>query len=118
MITKIVAQLKTGMVKNVVSFGETSVMPAPPYIVVKEEEDVLGRGDIYRVIIHVPIGANVFLKQYMANVQELLDGFEAETYLGNWQRICPEGPVSGIINGNDDNTIARERKYLCPTIYF
>ncbi len=118
MITKIVAQLKTGMVKNVVAYGQTTVMPASPYIVVKEETDPLGRGDIYRIIVHAPMGAMVFLKQYMADVQRLLDGFAAETYLGNYQRIYPDGPVSGTIMGNDDGTIAKERTYLCPTIYF
>lgn len=118
MITKIVAQLKTGMVKNVVAFGETSVMPAAPYIVVKEETDSLGRGDVYRVIVHAPMGAIIFLKQYMADVQRLLDGFSATTYLGNWQSICADGPVSDTIMGNDDGTIAKERTYLCPTIHF
>lgn len=118
MESKIVEQLKTGKVKNVVPFGQVSVPPAPPYIVVKEEVDPFGRGDIYRIIVHVPIGANKFLKEYMAEVQQLLDGFGAETPWGNYLVLYPEGPISGIITGNDDNTIAKERMYLCPTIHF
>jgi len=43
MITKIVAQLKTGSVKNVVPFGMGS-LPAPPYTVVKGERDPTGQG--------------------------------------------------------------------------
>lgn len=118
MITAIVAKLKEGKVKNVVALGQATKLPAPPYIVVREENDPLGRGDIYRVIIHGPIGTIVLLKEYMAEVQSLLNDFEGTTHLGNKQRICAEGPVRGIIEGNDDGTIAIERTYLCPTIYF
>lgn len=118
MITKIVAKLKEGTIKNVVPYGKAKPMPAAPYIVVKEESDPLGRGTIYRVIIHVAPGANIFLKTFMAEVQALLDNFEAETYLGNWQRIYADGPLSGIIVDNDDGTIAMERNYLSPTIFF
>ena len=118
MITKIVAKLKEGTIKNVVPYGMAGNMPAAPYIVVKQESDPLGRGDIYRVIIHVAPGAHIFLKQYMANAQALLDNFEATTYLGNLQRIYADGPLSGIIVDNDDGTIAMERTYLSPTIFF
>ena len=43
MITKIIEQLKTGQIKNVVPFG-VEQLPAPPYIVVKTERDPLDRG--------------------------------------------------------------------------
>ncbi len=118
MITKIVAKLKEGQVKNVVPFGKAKPMPAAPYIVVKEESDPLDRGTIYRIIIHVAPGGNVFLKTYLADVSRLLDGFEAETYLGNWQRIYADGGKTGIIVDNDDGTIAMERTYLSPEIFF
>ena len=46
MITKIVAKLKEGTIKNVVPYGKAKPMPAAPYIVVKEESDPLDRGTI------------------------------------------------------------------------
>lgn len=118
MITKIVAKLKEGKIKNVVPYGKAKPMPAAPYIVVKEESDPLDRGTIYRVIIHVAAGGNIFLKTFMAEAQALLDNFEDETYLGNWQRIYADCQMSGTIVDNDDGTIAMERTYLSPTIFF
>ena len=118
MRTKIVEQLKTGIVKNVVVFG-IAVMPAAPYIVVKSEKDPLGRGTVYRIIGHYLPGQQVFLEDYMKkNVPDLLDKYEAVDRRGNYQIVELMDEWSDIITDNDDKTISMERQFLVPGMLF
>lgn len=114
MITKIVEQLKTGTIKNVIAFGELK-LPTAPYIVVKYEQDIAGRGWVYRVIAHFKPGQQTFLEDYVVNnIMILLDKFGATTRHGNYQKLYATNELSGIIADNDDNTIAMERVFLAP----
>lgn len=114
MITKIVAQLKTGKVKNVVPFGVAS-LPAPPYVVVKQERDPTENGTIYRIIAHYAPGQVTFLEDYIQkDIPDLLDGFKTLTRHGNYQKIEITDEWSGLVPDNDDQTISMEKVFLVP----
>ena len=114
MITKIVEQIKTGDIKNVIAFGEAK-LPSAPYVVVKYEQDIAGRGWVYRVIAHFKPGQQIFLNDYVVNnLMLLLDKFGATTSNGNYQKLYATNELSGIITDNDDATIAMERVFLAP----
>ena len=114
MITKIVAQLKTGSVTNVVPFG-MGAMPAPPYTVVKLERDPTGAGTLYRIIAHYNPGQITFLEDYIQNeVPDLLDDFATTTRHGNYQKMELMDEWGGIITDNDDKTISMEKIFLVP----
>ena len=118
MITKIVAQLKTGSIKNVVAFGAPS-LPAPPYVVVKPERDGIGRGRAYRIIAHFMPGQNIFLEDYVFNeLSNLLDNFTARSRHNNYNRLLTEQDYTDIITSNDDKTISMERVFLLPSRLF
>jgi hypothetical protein len=114
MLTRIVAQLKTGTIKNVVPYG-TATMPAPPYVVVKPERDPLKRGVMYRVIGHVAPGAQVALKAYMlTELHGLLHGVTLTTLSGAVNKLKVQEFLPDVISGNDDKTISQERLVLAP----
>ena len=116
MTTKIVERLKTGTIKHVVQFGVEN-LPAPPYVVVKSEKDILGRGSIFRIIAHYLPGQNIFLDDYVnTEVFDLLDNFSAESRNGNYNTLLTENDYNDIIIGNDDKTISKERIFLLPRI--
>jgi len=116
--SKIVEQLKTGRVKNVVPFGSKN-LPEPPYIVVKPESDPLGRGRAYRIIVHMSPGQNIFLEDYVRNdISVLLDDFAATTRNGNYNKIYTEQEYDDIIIQNDDKTISMGRIFLLPSKIF
>jgi len=119
MDTKIVARLKTGSIKNVVAFGEFPQRPEPPYVVVKKERDVGGRGWAFRIIGHMRPGQNIFLEDYMqGELSTLLDDFFTTTRHGNHNILLSENEISGIIANNDDGTISMERLFLMPSRVF
>ena len=118
MITKIVERLKTGTIKKVVPFG-VEHLPAPPYIVVKPERDSVGRGRLYRIIVHYLPGQNTFLEDYVINdLSDLLDNFSAESRHGNYNTLLTENDYTDIVISNDDGTISMERTFLLPTRIF
>ena len=115
MFTKIVARLKTGSIPNVVPFG-TATLPAPPYVVVKPERDALGRGRMFRVIPHAGPDHQEFLSDYIFNeLTALLDGYTAESRLGNFNKVVSEQNWTDLIGNNDDGTISMERMFLVPS---
>ncbi len=115
MFTVIVARLKTGSIPDVVAFG-TSTPPAPPYVIVKSEKDALGRGRAFRIIPHAEPDQQTFLSDYLfEELSDLLDGYQAETRLGNTNQVYSEGDYSDIIGNNDDGTISMERVFLVPS---
>ncbi len=115
MFTVIVARLKTGSIPDVVAFG-TSTLPAPPYVVVKPERDALGRGRVFRIIAHAEPDQQVFLQDYVfEELSTLLDGYTAETRLGNRNQVLSEQEWTDIIGNNDDGTISMERVFLVPS---
>lgn len=118
MLTKIVEQLKTGSITNVIPFG-TVPLPAPPYVVVKPERDTIGRGRAFRVIVHMQPGQNIFLEDYVREtLVTLLSEFVAASRHGNINQLDYGDEWSDIIMGNDDGTIAMERVFLMPSLIF
>lgn len=118
MLTKIVERLKTGAIKNVVPYG-TASLPAPPYIVVRPEEDALGRGRLMRVFIHMSPGQQIFLEDYAFNtVPTLLDDYDADDRHGNYNEVLATPEYGDIVTNNDDGTISMERRFLVPQVMF
>ena len=118
MITKIVEQLKTGRIKNVVQYG-VEQLPAPPYIVVRTEKDALGRGKLYRIIIHMQPGQEIFLDDYLINdLADLLDNFTTRSRHNNYNRLLTLNDYIDTIVSSDDGTISKERSFLMPSMIF
>lgn len=118
MTDKIVAQLKTGKITNVVPYGSRN-LPSPPYIVVKPIRDPLGRGRMFEIYVHFSPGQINDLEDYLFNdVGVLLDGFESETRHTNNNKLYTEQEYQDIITQNDDKTISMMRPYLMPSILF
>lgn len=119
MLTDVVAQLKTGTIKDVVPFGDDGTPSGQMYLVVKQERDSLGRGWLYRVIGHAQPGQQKFLHQYMvSDVSTLLKNNVILCTAGNRMKLEDTGEITGFITGNDDGTISMERVFLEPSILF
>lgn len=118
MITKIIQQLKTGKIKNVVPYGSKN-LPAPPYIVVKPERDLLDRGRAFKINVHMSPGQQIFLEDYLWNdLSVLLDNFGTTTRHGNYNKIYTENDYDDIIVQNDDKSISMGRIFLMPSKIF
>jgi hypothetical protein len=120
MLTKIVAKLKTGTIRNVVPFG--SPLPAAPYVVVREESAPL-KMTRFRIIAHVSQSvANVLvLDTYIkSELSTLLSGFEADDRNGNHFKLeePEETEWTGVGAVSDDNTISMERCFYAPLLLF
>lgn len=114
MITKIVAQLKTGSVKDVVPYGQDHGLKTP-YVIVRPERDLIGRGRVFYIIAHYQPTQQVFLENYIfGEVRTLLDGFKATDRHGNYNELLSENDYTDIISNNDDGTISMEIPYLMP----
>jgi hypothetical protein len=118
MLTKIVAKLKTGSVKNVVPFG--SPLPIPPYIVVREE-NAGGNLTRFRVIAHMTQANVLTLDTYVkGELGTLLAGFEGDDRFANHFKL--EEPIdkewTGVGAVSDDNTISMERSFYAPLLLF
>lgn len=118
MLDKIVAQLKTGTIINVVPYGGSS-LPEPPYIVVRPEKDTLNRGIIYRIFVHMNPNNQFDLIDYVNNdLSVLLTDFFSETRNGGHQTLFMENDFVDLTVSNDDGTISRERRFLMPSLLF
>jgi len=120
MLTKIVARLKTGSIKNVVPFG--SPRPCAPYVVVKEEK-ADGNMTRFRIIPHMTqSAANVLaLDAYTkSELSTLLTDFESDDRFGNHFRLeePEEKEWTGVGAVSDDNTISMERSFYAPLLLF
>ena len=117
MINKIIERINTYSASvskpvNVVSFGGS--LPAPPYVVVKQELDSGGAGTAFRIIGHFNPGQQDALRNYMRQtIGEALDDFAATSAAGNYNELNqdPLSMLGPIINTNNDNTISLERLY-------
>jgi hypothetical protein len=115
MITKIVAQLKTGSVKNVYPFGMMEEYPISPYVVVKPESAPGGIRN-YRIIAHFPPDYITDLEDYAFNeISVLLEDFEATDRHGNTVRLFDAEQFTDILSVSDDKTISMERVYFTPS---
>jgi len=117
MIDKIVAQLKTGRIKNVIPFGDP--ITAPPYIVVRGVKDIAGRGTQIIVTTHMKPGQQNFLEDYCTkDIATLLEDFKSATRNGNYNLLLQENMSEGIMVNNSDGTISMERWFLLPSLIF
>jgi hypothetical protein len=115
MLTKIVEQLKTGNITNVIPYGSIPI-PSAPYVVVKPELDILGRGRSFRIIVHMLPGQQIFLDDYVnGELETLLYDFAATTRNGNYNQLYREPIDSDISISNDDGTISMERVFMMPS---
>ncbi len=114
MLTKVVAALKTGSVKNVVPFG--MALPAPPYVVVKPESAISGRR--FRVIAHFSRGQILQMEDYIREVCALLSEFQATSRHGAVNRLGRVEQIQDIAAVSDDNTISMEAAFVMPTHTF
>jgi hypothetical protein len=115
MLTKVVAVLKTGSVKNVVPFG--SKLPVPPYDVVKPEI-VPGIGRRFRVIAHRLQGEQIQLEDHIREVIGLLEDFQATSRHGAVNRLGRVESITDIGAVSDDSTISMEAAFVMPTHTF
>lgn len=119
-ITRIILTLQAQETRvDVVRFGP-GPPPAPPYAVVKQENDTAGRGTAFRIIGHFMPGQETFLEDYMRDtVGEALDNFEGTDRHGNFNKLYYDtGLLPELITNNDDGTIAMERVYYMPDRLF
>lgn len=120
MLTKIVAKLKTGSIKNAIPFG--SPTPKGDYVVAKIEK-APGNMARIRIIPHMAqSAANVTaLEAYtLTELSTLLSGFEADDRAGNHFKLeePEEKEWVGIGAVSDDNTISMERCFYTPLLLF
>lgn len=116
MIDIIVAHLKTGSIKNVVPFGSTP-LPAPPYVVVKEELTGLGFTR-YRTIAHFAAGQGSAMRTYAKKtVFDLLAYVELTGSGGRRFCLTPLGP-GAVSTANSDSTISQEAVFSLPEMAY
>jgi hypothetical protein len=116
MITAVVSILKTGSIKNVVPFG--SQLPAPPYVVVREE-NAPNNEVRFRIVVHVAPGQQVALDSYIkTELSTLLSVFESDDRYGNHFRLEDRGEWMGVVAVSDDGTISMERSFYTPLLLF
>lgn len=122
MITKIIEALKAGLPAQiqVASYGDAET-PEPPYVVVKQENDLGGRGTAYRIIPHFKPGQQSYLEDLTRkDIPEILNGFKATDRNGNLNELelSDENTLPEILAVNDDKTISMEIVYFKPDRIF
>ena len=118
MVYKIIEALQNGLnsAYTIVEFGG-SPMPSPPYIVVKEENDLASRGTAYRVIAHFSPGQQWLLRKAVRNdIPLILNDFTSDDINGNRNKlyISDNNQLPEITTVNDDGTISSECLYFKP----
>ena len=116
MIYKVIEQIKTGSIKNVVLYG-AKALPSPPFVVVKEEP-IGGRGTHLRVFTHMLPGQQKFLRTYnRKELLNLLEDFEATSDDGNHNIVLTEESIGPIILDEESGTISTWRLFLIPDLF-
>lgn len=124
MITAIINRLKTGTITTVIPRGTNLVNITPPYVVVWGPELIPSPGDEdrgknqYFISAHFSRGYVNQLDDYIYNeVVDLLDKYRATMRDGRIATLYISGAPSNIIEGNDDETISKERTFISAGIY-
>jgi hypothetical protein len=115
MITAIINRIKTGSIREVVLFGDSAHVPAPPYVVVKTETGPIQNRYI-RLIVHRNSGEQDLLEDYVFHELTILLGKQVWLTDRNGGRFrLLNGEIwSEPILGNDDETIVMERLFILP----
>ncbi len=118
MIDAVVAKIKTGTVKNVVAFGQSS-LPTPPYDVVKEEPQPDFGRTVFRVICHdLPSRYMVVRKHARKELVDLLRNMTLTSqYTGARNVVLSDQRFDGVTVNNDDKTISFERLFYVNDIF-
>lgn len=97
----------------VVEFGE-KILPAPPYVVVKQEEGV--NGTDFRIISHFQPGQQKYLRAFNRTTIGLaLDDFKATSDSSVYNMLYSNAlGVGGTVVTNSDGSISLERVYNMP----
>lgn len=117
MLNAIVNELNTGFpAVKAGAFGDAK-LPRVPYVIVKQEQDLAGRGKAYRIIAHFQKGQQTDIEDYIrGTVGGLLNAFSSIDRHGNLNKLYfDSGDVpSDLRISNDDGTISMERVYWMP----
>lgn len=124
MISAIITQLKTGSITKVFRKGSITVNPQPPYVKVwgpeliqKPGYENIGKNQ-YFIAVHFKRGYGKDLDEYITNeVVTLLNKVILTTADFRDVRLHVSGGPSTLIEGNDDNTISKERVFISAGIY-
>ena len=118
-IDRIIAySLSVGKPVACVEFGEAN-LPAPPYVVVREEQNINGTG--IRINAHFAPGQQKYLKAFMrTTIGEALNDFGATNSDGNYNRLSSDitQVLGSIVTNNDDGTISLDRLYTMGDILY
>lgn len=124
MLSAIITQLKTGSITTVLPRGAVTTNPQPPYVIVWGPELIPQAGDEdrgknqYFIAAHFARGFVNELDDYVYN--ELVDLLDEEVLIMRDLRKAKlriSGAPSNLIEGNDDNTISKERTFITAGIY-
>ena len=124
MITAIINQLKTGSITNVYPRGDIITNYQPPYVIVWGPELVPQPGNEdqgknqYFISAHFTRGFINQLDDYIYDeIVDLLNNFRGVMRDGRKATLHISGAPSNLIEGNDDNTISKERVFITAGIY-
>jgi len=122
--TAIITQLKTGSIKTVLPKGAMTTNPQPPYVIVwgpvlipQPGNEDRGKNQ-YFISVHFPRGYVNDLDNYIYNeTVDLLHNERLTMRDGRKATLKISGDPSDLIEGNDDNTISKERIFITAGIY-
>ena len=124
MLTAIIDQLKTGSISTVLPRGAITTNPQPPYVIVWGPELIGQPGDEdrgknqYFISVHYARGYINQLNDYIYNeIVSLLNEQRLTTRDLRKATLKISGAPSNLIEGNDDNTISKERVFITAGIY-
>jgi hypothetical protein len=118
LIKAIINQIKTGSISNAITRGGSVSRPTPPYVVVYEDTPENGgdeRVGLSNIVInaHFPIGNWGELDGYIYRELPILLDKVILTAVdtGRTFRLNKTKTIGPPVDGNDDNTISRERVF-------
>jgi hypothetical protein len=125
MIAAIITELKKGTIKNVIPRGQNIVNPISPYVVVWGPETVQQAGrdregkNMYYINTHFPKGYINQIDDYVYNELSILlpNKILLTTRDGRRVQLFVTMEIGGIVEGNTDGTISRERVFETVAMY-
>jgi hypothetical protein len=112
MVNEIIARCKSGLLPNVIEFGDAA-LPDAPYITVKPEKHPIC-GVLYRLILHYLPGQQEYLRAKAREVFELFNNIKLTNVRGKVNIILVENDYLDMTINNDDGTISMERMLWAP----
>jgi hypothetical protein len=115
-IKAVVDRLKTGSIKNVIPFGNSSTIPPLPYVCVKPEPGAMNDRQNFRIIVHRKQGEQVLLEKYIyEELNGLLNsGVWFEKSGGGKFRVMNNNDWYGPYAEDSDKSLVMERIFYAP----